>query len=398
MGLFDKIGDVLDNVKDAVVDAAPVLVPMALNYFAPGMGSIASGALGAGIGSLIRGDDAEDALRAAALGGGIGALQAGFSGPKGSTFGQNIRADLGRTGTFLGDPLSPANYRQSIGGTYGAPGPQGEMAAFDEASAVKPIEGQPAYMENVMQGQDGILDNIPKSTPQQVRDLTTLTEPSYLGGPFQATPGVEDIVGSQQYADRVAALTKAGVPGANKVALDQLTKEFTPTFMQKFALPTAGGIVALNMMTEEPEEETLDPYVTGADLFYDDEDRYRVDTSTFGLPTMSDVVVPYVRNFEDGGIASKYKGFSKLPEHVQQKMDPELAQKYAAGGDVEYFPRRTGGIGPGIGSGTKDDVPAMLMDGEFVMTRDAVRAAGGGNIEKGIDNMYGLMRNLEARA
>ena len=68
------------------------------------------------------------------------------------------------------------------------------------------------------------------------------------------------------------------------------------------------------------------------------------------------------------------------------------------GGEVDFFPRRTGGIGPGEGSGTKDDVPAMLMDGEFVMTRDAVKAAGGGSIDKGIDNMYGLMRNLEARA
>ena len=66
MGLFDKI-------KDVIVDAAPVLVPMALNYFAPGMGSIASGALGAGIGSLIQGRDPEDALKAAALGGGVGA-------------------------------------------------------------------------------------------------------------------------------------------------------------------------------------------------------------------------------------------------------------------------------------------------------------------------------------
>lgn len=394
MGLFDKI-------KDVIVDAAPVLVPMALNYFAPGMGSIASGALGAGIGSLIQGRDPEDALKAAALGGGIGALQAGFSGPKGNTFGQNIRADLGQTGTFLGDPLSPANYRQSVGGTYGAPsgnvGPTVEAAQNTNRMIDQAVDDSFLTEGSGMGLESGASKFNRLNTVEQVKDLTTLTEPSYLGGPFQAAPGVEDIVGSQQYADRVAALTKAGVPGANKVALDQLTKEFTPTFMQKFAAPAVGGITALNMMTDEPEEEAVGPYRTGADIFYDDEDRYRVDTTTFGLPTVPDVVVPYVRNFEDGGIASKYKGFSKLPEHVQQKMDPELAQKYAAGGDVEYFPRRTGGIGPGIGSGTKDDVPAMLMDGEFVMTRNAVRAAGGGNIEKGIDNMYGLMRNLEAR-
>ena len=37
---------------------------------------------------------------------------------------------------------------------------------------------------------------------------------------------------------------------------------------------------------------------------------------------------------EDGGeaVPTKFKGFSKLPEKVQQKMDPDLAQKYEKGG------------------------------------------------------------------
>jgi hypothetical protein len=35
------------------------------------------------------------------------------------------------------------------------------------------------------------------------------------------------------------------------------------------------------------------------------------------------------------------------------------------------FPRRNGGIDPSEGSGRKDDVPAMLMAGEFVLTKDA---------------------------
>jgi hypothetical protein len=39
---------------------------------------------------------------------------------------------------------------------------------------------------------------------------------------------------------------------------------------------------------------------------------------------------------EDGGeaVPAKFKGFSKLPEKVQQKMDPDLAQKYEKGGAV----------------------------------------------------------------
>jgi hypothetical protein len=39
----------------------------------------------------------------------------------------------------------------------------------------------------------------------------------------------------------------------------------------------------------------------------------------------------------------------------------------------------------------------MLMPGEFVMTTDAVRGAGNGNLNNGIKNMYSVMRNLEAR-
>jgi hypothetical protein len=43
-----------------------------------------------------------------------------------------------------------------------------------------------------------------------------------------------------------------------------------------------------------------------------------------------------VKGFKDGGeaVPAKFKGFSKLPEGVQQKMDPNLAQKYEKGGAV----------------------------------------------------------------
>ena len=43
-----------------------------------------------------------------------------------------------------------------------------------------------------------------------------------------------------------------------------------------------------------------------------------------------------VKGFKDGGeaVPAKFKGFSKLPEKVQQKMDPDLAQKYEKGGAV----------------------------------------------------------------
>ena len=72
---------------------------------------------------------------------------------------------------------------------------------------------------------------------------------------------------------------------------------------------------------------------------------------------------------------------------------------YAQGGGIsnlEAFPRRNGGIS-GPGTPTSDDIPAMLSDGEFVMTEAAVRGMGAGNRQRGIQNMYQVMDNLESR-
>ena len=71
---------------------------------------------------------------------------------------------------------------------------------------------------------------------------------------------------------------------------------------------------------------------------------------------------------------------------------------YANMGGEMGFPRRNGGIDPSEGSGRKDDVPAMLMAGEFVLTKDAVKGLGGGNQRKGIQRAYDMIDNLEARA
>jgi hypothetical protein len=65
--------------------------------------------------------------------------------------------------------------------------------------------------------------------------------------------------------------------------------------------------------------------------------------------------------------------------------------------DGQYFPRRNGGIMPSEGSGQKDDVPAMLMAGEFVLTKDAVKGLGNGNSQQGIQKAYSLMNQLEEK-
>ena len=58
---------------------------------------------------------------------------------------------------------------------------------------------------------------------------------------------------------------------------------------------------------------------------------------------------------------------------------------------------RGGGFVPMGAKEKADDVPARLSKNEFVFTADAVRAAGGGDVNKGADKMYATMKKLEDR-
>ena len=60
--------------------------------------------------------------------------------------------------------------------------------------------------------------------------------------------------------------------------------------------------------------------------------------------------------------------------------------------------RETGGFIPPVGIKEKaDDIPAMLSNNEFVFTADAVKAAGGGSVDKGAQIMYDTMKKLESK-
>jgi hypothetical protein len=78
-------------------------------------------------------------------------------------------------------------------------------------------------------------------------------------------------------------------------------------------------------------------------------------------------------------------------------MGSEVPVKRNEGGITELDYRNTGGFVP-IGVKEKaDDVPAMLSKNEFVFTADAVRAAGGGSVQKGAQKMYNTMKMLEGK-
>ena len=122
--------------------------------------------------------------------------------------------------------------------------------------------------------------------------------------------------------------------------------------------------------------------------------------------------------FEQGGSSSveqqkrenyfdlKRDDFMSMSEYLESALsDTDLRSGAAEGGIMNLkvggkpaeMDLRKGGFVP-IGAKEKaDDVPARLSKNEFVMTADAVRAAGGGSVNKGAKKMYDLMNKLEAR-
>ena len=73
------------------------------------------------------------------------------------------------------------------------------------------------------------------------------------------------------------------------------------------------------------------------------------------------------------------------------------AQESGLGGlPIEADMRYSGGFMPYGAREKADDVPARLSKNEFVFTADAVRAAGGGSVQKGAQKMYNTMKQLEA--
>jgi len=77
-------------------------------------------------------------------------------------------------------------------------------------------------------------------------------------------------------------------------------------------------------------------------------------------------------------------------------INPYYAASMNKGGVMD-FPEKDGMI-DGPGNGQSDDIPAMLSDGEFVFTKQAVMAAGNGDREQGTKKMYEMMYSLEDKA
>ena len=168
--------------------------------------------------------------------------------------------------------------------------------------------------------------------------------------------------GASGEAAKGAASSSAKAAADAKAASEGIAAANTMSgeLAQMFGLPLDSGIGSLlNSKLGELGMFTLLPYIFGGD---EEEER---KPRPFGGTDELIPLMPY-NTMNEGGIAS--------------------------------FPRRDGGIMPSEGSGTKDDVPAMLTAGEFVLTKDAVKGLGGGNNEVGIQRAYKMMDKLERMA
>ena len=87
---------------------------------------------------------------------------------------------------------------------------------------------------------------------------------------------------------------------------------------------------------------------------------------------------------------TNYEGYENM--QVQSDLVPKVAQ----GGIMDL--RQTGGLTLGPGTETSDDIPAMLSDGEFVMTGKAVRGFGNGSRQAGAKKLYSMMHQAEKNA
>jgi len=97
--------------------------------------------------------------------------------------------------------------------------------------------------------------------------------------------------------------------------------------------------------------------------------------------------------YGEAGTGSTYEGGGSVMG--KDEYDEELNRPQYAPGGVADLDLRGGGASFGPGTGTSDDIPAMLSDGEFVVTANAVTNLGGGDRMLGAKRMYRMMNQLD---
>ena len=156
-----------------------------------------------------------------------------------------------------------------------------------------------------------------------------------------------------------------------------------PSFMK---IGTAGLSVYDYIKTAKSAEEAGQNLVDATG----DPDSYQIGYNIFTdlQPSVFDIPEQFRLAAAEGGLMRENYALGSMP----------TAEESGLGGlPIEADMRYTGGFMPYGAKEKADDVPARLSKNEFVFTADAVRAAGGGSVQKGAQKMYNTMKQLESQ-
>jgi len=321
-------------------------------------------------------------------------------------------------------------------------GTQGGLMGTETANNLRGMttRGQFSGVPDAITGGDAALKDAlaNRSFLTKAKDLgiSGLAEASeYLGGQKETLGklfGGEEINIAEAGKDAVMRdlFTGAGAKAAAKgiavpasLAMGDVTEAYARPMMREFEKADAAERAEYETNMDERNKEQADMTMLFMRQAGHDEqtieDTLALDglESYYSAPTES-AAQGGIIGLKGGGIpddefmelVSKLRedGFSQ--EEAIEEAIRQLSENMAQGGIIglkeggmlnfggREMDLRTGGFVP-IGKKERaDDVPARLSKNEFVMTADAVRAAGGGSVNKGAQRMYDVMNKLEARA
>ena len=189
--------------------------------------------------------------------------------------------------------------------------------------------------------------------------------------PKKRSEAIDEILNEAEQREIILDALFGGVsPGANEEAMANQMFDLRRRQMLNPMGRKDGGLMQLASAPDPMDERNTMMENLALDKFGKSLDRLK-DDEIIQIEEMIDNMLPMA----NGGSIPQTKG---IPAGMQ-------------------LDGRGGGFIPMGAQEKKDDVPAMLAKNEFVMTSDAVKAAGGGDINKGAQKMYDLMNSLESK-
>jgi hypothetical protein len=379
------------GVKKVFKKIAPIVLPIALNFLFPGMGSIAAGALGSGIGTLVQGGSIKDALKSAVIGGAVGGISSGVSG---AISGDGFMAGVKQG--FTGTPgMGFFEVNPSVKSFFGGAGAGAGVPAAPPAVDGSRMGAAMAESGNAPVGQTGTGGADP-SFFDKTKNLFFPETRVTVGGETLINPSVTDVL-------RAGGITPLKATAAQQTAAASIIKDAAPGFLRTYGpLALAGTALAAAGGAFTPPEQPDLTKLGYQPPTQEEIDARRVFPGGVVPPTVNygqqDIMVPGP-SFQQASLAQGPFGLTSPPAFAPINFAPQFQpiRTAAEGGAITEFPRRSGFIN-GPGTEKSDSIPAMLSDGEFVMTARAVRGLGDGSREKGVRKMYDMMRMFEGGA